>query len=107
MASEHIARLHKIGMGKETTSGTAVSAAVWIPKSGGKLIPNFDVKMDEMAYGVIDGNRQGQTTKEMSAITINGEPQGKWFGHMLMATFGSAYACVRHPISSPSGTFVE
>src|SRR3954471_3260454 len=101
MANEHIGRLHKIGIGKETTSGTAVAATDWIPKSSGKLIPKFDVKMDESAYGIIDGNREGQTTKEMVEVTVGGEPRSKWFGHFLIAALGSAYPCVRFPISGP------
>lgn len=107
MANEHIGRLHKIGLGAESAAGTAVAASVWIPKSAGKLIPSFDVKMDEAAYGVIDGNREGQTTKEMSTITISGEPRSTWFGHLMKAAFGAAYDCVKFPVSGITGTFSE
>lgn len=107
MANEHIGRLHKIAIGRETTSGTAVAATDWIPKSGGKLIPAFDVKMDEAAYGVIDANREGHTVKEMTKVTINGEPRDKWFGHLLHAAFGQSWPCVKFGISGITGTFSE
>ena len=63
--------------------------------------------MDESAYGIIDGAREGQTTKEMSEITIGGEPRSKWFGHFLLAALGAAYDTVRFPISGGAGTFTE
>lgn len=63
--------------------------------------------MDEGGYGIIDGNREGQTVKEMSEVTIGGEPRSKWFGQILVAAFGAGYDCVKVPISSIVGTFSE
>lgn len=107
MSNEHIGRLQKIGLGKESTSGTAVAVSVWIPKSGGVLTPKYTTQEDPSAYGVIDAIKDVETTKALTEIDIEGEPRDKWFGHILTAAFGSAYSCVKHPISSISGTFTE
>ena len=59
MANEHIARLQKIGLAKETTSGTAVAVSTWIPKSKGLAIPKTTYEYDQGAYGNVDKNREG------------------------------------------------
>jgi hypothetical protein len=46
MANEHIARLQSVGVGKESTAGTKVSAADWLPKSSGILMPVIDTVRD-------------------------------------------------------------
>jgi len=78
----------------------------WIPRSSGAYLPNFDIKMDPAAYGVNDENKQGQTMRVWTDLEIDGEPRDKWFGHILMALFGTAYSTVKFPIpGSITGTF--
>src|SRR5689334_8675355 len=108
MANEHIGRKQAIGLGKETTSGTGVSASIWIPKISGSFAPEFGVAKDEAAYGVIDGLREQQTVKTVTRVNFAAAIRDTFFGHLLMAAFGTAYACVKIPIpGSITGTFVE
>jgi hypothetical protein len=56
--NEHIGRLKKIGLGKETTSGTPVSATAWIPATESTFAPDIAKARDESAYGTIDQLRE-------------------------------------------------
>ncbi len=109
MSNEHIARLQKIGFGKEAVSGTAVAAAKWIPKAKGLLVPKTEYKYDEGAYGNIDKNREAYITRQWTELTITDtEPRDKWIGDFMMAAFGLEYPCVKFPIpGSITGTFSE
>jgi hypothetical protein len=108
VSNEHIARLQKIGFGKETTSGTAVSAAFWLAKAKGLAVPKVEYKYDQSAYGNIDKNREAILTRKWCEVTITDTmTRDIDIGHVLMAKYGASYPCVRFPISSPSGTFVE
>jgi hypothetical protein len=73
----------------------------------GVFTPKSEIKYDEAGYGVIDGIREGSTVKQWTEVDVVGQPRDKWFGHLLLAALGSAYDCVRFPISSISGTFAE
>jgi hypothetical protein len=100
--------LQKIGLGLETTSGTAVAATAWIPKSKGLATPKVTYEYDDAAYGVIDKNREAYVTKKWMEFDITDtEPRDVWIGHFLKALYGNAYPCVRFPISSIVGTFSE
>jgi hypothetical protein len=109
MANEHIARLQKIGLGLETTSGTAVAPTFWLPKGKGLLTPKTEYKYDQGAYGNRDKNREAYITSKWSELTITDtEPRDVWIGHFLKALFGLAYPCVKFSISgSITGTYVE
>lgn len=107
MTLEHIGRKQSIGIGKETTSGTPVSAAVWIPKLSGSFAPKITTTEDDSAFGVIDKVKDVQTVQVSTDVTFSGVLRDIYFGHILMAAFGLSYPCVRIPISSISGTFVE
>src|SRR3954467_8719134 len=108
MTGEHIARLQKIGLARETTSGTAVAVSAWIPKSKGLLVPKIEYEADQGAYGVIDKTREMTLVTNHCELTItDSEPRDVWIGHLLHAFFGQSWPCVRFPISSISGTFSE
>src|SRR5947209_371649 len=109
MSNEHIARLQKIGLGKESTAGTAVAVSAWIPKSKGIVVPKVTYEYDQGAYGNIDKNREAYIAKRWTEFDITDtEPRDQWIGHFLMAAYGTAYACVKFPIpGSITGTFVE
>jgi hypothetical protein len=108
LANEHIGRKQSIGLGKESTPGTGVSAAIWIPKSSGVFTPKVDTAVNDGAYGVIDAVRDVQAVKNMTEISFQARAQSTFLGHLLMAAFGTAYATVRIPIpGSITGTYVE
>lgn len=105
MANEHIARLEKIGLGKESVSGTPVSATYWIPKVSGKFEPEFDKAKDQSAYGVIDETFDSKTVAERTKVELSGIARDVMLGHLLMATFGQDTVCLFGTRSGGSGTF--
>jgi hypothetical protein len=107
MANEHIGRKQQIGIGKESVAGTSVSAALWIPKASGQFAPRHESAVDESAYGVIDGLYDQQTVKNMTIVELEAILGDSWVGHLLTAAFGLSYPCIKIPVSSVSGNFVE
>lgn len=107
MANEHIGRKQEIGIGKESTSGTSVAASVWFPKMSGAFKPKFVIDSDKSAWGTIAELREDQTVQQTTEVSLTGIARDISLGHILMAAFGSAYACVRFQPASITGTFVE
>lgn len=107
MPTAYIGRLDEIGLGKESTAGTAVSATIWLPV----VDPTYEDKaMQDFVpggQGTIDSTMQGYNTRLTTDINLKGSPTDKRFGHILLALFGTETPCVRHPVSGLSGTFVE
>lgn len=103
MPNEHIARKQAIGIGKETTSGTAVSAASWIPKKEGGLKPVFEKAVDDSAYGVIDEVYDSQTVKNMTEASPGGILRDNWFGLLLLGALGQETLCKTVTLASISG----
>lgn len=107
MSNEHIGRLDEVGLGKESTSGTAVSVSKWIPKGGGTYGPAIQTDFFPGAKGTIDGTQKGAVTQVATEVTVEGSPTDATFGHVLMALFGTSTPCVKYTLASISGTFVE
>lgn len=107
MSNEHIGRKQEIGIGKESTSGTSVSASVWFPKMSGAFKPKFVIDSDKSAWGTIAELREDQTVQQTTEVTLTGIARDISLGHLLMAAFGSSYPCVRFNPASITGTFVE
>lgn len=105
MPNEHIGRLEKIGLGKESTAGTAVAADVWIPKAEGSFQPESEKAKDNSAYGTIDELRDSQTVKQMTTTTLKGMLRDIYGGHLLMAAFGQDSVVLYATLSGVSGTF--
>lgn len=106
MSNEHIGRLQKIGFGKETTSGTAVSPTRWIPKVRGQFTPEIEFAEDDSAYGTIDGLKEVRPTRVSTMINLEGIARDVFLGDLLMAAFGTTYKTQKLVLSSVSGTFV-
>src|SRR5438045_895032 len=107
MANEHIGRKQQVGLGKETTSGTAVAAAKWAPKISGAFVPKVAYVSDQGAYGTIDENRDLQNVKNWTEVNFAANATDGVFGDILLALFGTEYNCVRIPFTGGAGTFVE
>lgn len=88
MANEHIGRRQAIGIGKEGTSGTAVAATAWIPKTAGSFKPVFEKAKDDAAYGVIDEIYDSQTVKNMTEVDVEGIARDDWMGLLLLGSMG-------------------
>lgn len=89
MTNAHIARKQSLGIGKETTAGTQVSALYWLPKSKGVLKPVIETIEDDSGYGVIDELYDAQPVQEHSMIELEGTVSEKSFGMILAACFGT------------------
>lgn len=88
MANEHIGRRQAMGLGRETTPGTPVSAVVWLPKMSGVVSPTFEKAEDSSAYGVIDEKYDSQTVKNMTNVEATGILRDSYIGHMLYGALG-------------------
>lgn len=108
MANEHIGRLSAIGLGFEdpTAKGTSVSAAVWIPKTGGALKPEFEEAVDDSSYGVIDEVFDSETTKNFSKLTLEGILRDDLSGYLFSGALGT-YEAVFAFTATPTGTPVR
>lgn len=103
MANEHIARKQAIGLGKESASGTPVAATAWIPKITGVFKLTDESAIDDAGYGVIDEKRDSQTVKTITEVEIEGAMRDKWFGNILLATFGTVTLCRIITITGQAG----
>lgn len=104
----HIGRKQSIGLGKEGTSGTEVAVTDWIAKLSGAFTPKVETTNDEGAYGIIDKVKEVQTVKNWTEVQFSAIARDQFFGHILMALFGTTYKTIKVPITSISGTgFVE
>lgn len=119
MANEHIGRLQSLGIGKETVSGTPVSATAWIPCESFEMKPSTKYVRDTAGYGVIDEVRESTITENTSETSVAGVARMKTVGHLIKAALGSeavtspeagayAHAFTRKNDNSPvTYTFVE
>lgn len=108
MSGEHIGQRQQIGLGKETTSGTNVSATNWFAKTKGEFVPKTKVVYDDGAFGSIDEFKSGQTVQNYTEIDVSGIADDTNLGHILMALLCSESSCVKFPIPGAiTGTYVE
>lgn len=89
MADEHIGRRNSVGIGKETTSGTSVSATYWIPKESWNMTPIVKKAVDNWGYWVIDERYDSETVQQMTETTLEGIVRDTFFWALLMGTFGT------------------
>lgn len=80
----HIGRLSAIGLGKETTAGTAVEPTVWIPVESAEVAPIIKTTEDVSGYGVIDKIADVQAVENTSETTISGIVRANSIGHLLL-----------------------
>ena len=103
MANEHIGRLQKVGLAKETTPGTGVAPSVWLPQMSVEFKPISEKAIDNSAYGVIDEVFDSQTVKNMTEISLQGIFRDTNLGLLLYAAMGSTTVTVPCTLSGISG----
>lgn len=87
MANEHIARRESVGLWKETTSGTNVSATSRIPKENWWLKSIVKKAVDTGNYWVINERYDSETVLQMSETTLEWTVRDTIIGMLLMGVF--------------------
>ena len=84
-----IGRLFQIGIGKETTRGTALSSAgFWIPFSELSLDEKDTKLFDEESYGVIEDSVSATIAKQWAEGTLKAPIGDAHFGLILLCALG-------------------
>jgi len=88
--SKEIGRLASLGLGLETTPGTAVSATDWIPTDDFSLKHVVEKSQDDNAFGIIDEISGSAIQKESSEVTASGIVRSNSIGKLLKMALGTA-----------------
>lgn len=84
-----VGRLRQIGIGKESTKGTAVAATFWIGVESGKVIPQVEYATDLSNVGRIEAPTQSKVVKSNAITTFAAPARSDWLGMLLKAALGS------------------
>lgn len=84
-----IVRLRQIGIGKETTPGTGVSATHWIGVDTGIVIPEVEYVEDGSSAGRIEKPIASKVVKENAVTRFTAPARSDWLGMLLRAALGS------------------
>ena len=85
-----IGRLINVGIGRETSRGTAqATAAFWIPKVDFDFNPRADYAINESGLGVIDGRSDAKVVEKVGEGSFGGIVYDKNFGLLLAACLGT------------------
>lgn len=82
-------RLVDVGLGKETTRGTLVTASKWIAKQNLTLQDKAEVAFDENGLGRLEMMQGADVVKQWAEGSIEGTLRDDTFGLILLALFGS------------------
>ncbi len=99
-----LGRTRAIGLGKETTPGTAVAATNWYPFQDNTIEDKIDRILDNSGLGTRYTNFQGDTNRVWSEGGLNGILYPKAFGDILLAAMGNVSSAA-HPTAT--GAFVH
>jgi len=87
--SKFIGRVYKVGIGKESVRGTAVSASYWLPESSLSVDDKITVVKDESSIGIIEDGVGQDITSRYSEATLEGRITDLGFGLILKALMGT------------------
>lgn len=90
--TKEIGRLASLGLGLETTAGTAVSATAWIPTDDFSMKHMVEKSQDDNAFGIIDEISGSAVQKETSEISASGIARSSSLGYLLKMALGTAAA---------------
>lgn len=88
--AKHIGRLYNIGIGKESTRGTAVAATYWLPKMELSLDDKVEVVVDESSIGIIEDAQSQDIVNKISEGELSGRIADTSFGLWLLSTLGAS-----------------
>lgn len=78
-----------VGIGKETTRGTPVAAAYWIPWATISIDDKIKTAKDETSIGVIESGVGQEVTMFTSECQLEGNVDDSGFGLILMSAMGT------------------
>lgn len=84
-----IGRKFNVGIGKETTRGTAVAATYWLPHTELTLDEKVTQAVDESVYGVIEDSTDAAVVSKFMEGEISGHIADTSFGLILLSQFGA------------------
>lgn len=90
--SLHIGRKYSIGIGKESTRGTAVAATHWLPKMELTIDDKINYAVNESSVGVIEDAIGQDITSKYSEGSVSGRLSDTNLGLILIAALGSETA---------------
>lgn len=92
---EFSGRKISVGIGKETTRGTAVAPSYWVKHLDIDFQNKIEKIFNESAIGVLDKYSQAEIVKEWAEGKIEGKVTDKTFGLILASLFGAAPSSVQ------------
>ncbi len=93
--SVFINRLRRVGIGRETTRGTAVAPTDWVPHTELTIEDRDEKIWDNSGLGTIHNTFFGDTAQQWSEGDLNGLIYDQTFGLLLLATFGSVTSALK------------
>lgn len=84
-----IGRLFNIGIGKESTRGTAVAATYWVQKTDFEAEDKINTVVDDASIGIIEDAQTQEITQKYSEGSLSGRITDLTFGLLLLATHGT------------------
>lgn len=87
-----IGRKYSIGIGKESTRGTAVAATYWLPRMELSFDDKIEYATDETSIGVIADAQGHDITKKLSEGSLTGRIADTSFGMWLLGVYGTSSA---------------
>ena len=87
--SYHIGRKFSVGIGKESSRGTAVSASFWLPKMAATVDDKINSIVDGSSVGVIEDAQGQDIATTYSQGTIEGRITDISFGLWFLAALGT------------------
>lgn len=89
MANEYIGRRVEVGLGIETTAGTAVAPQIWVPHLGAGFQRRNKQVQNESAMGRVEKVNDSAVTAKWADGSLNGKVGDKSIGYLLYSVFGS------------------
>lgn len=83
-----VGRKIQVGIGKETTPGTAVAAGYWVRTDDKNINPRKTVANDDAADGTIEGEGLSEDVQNWSEPTFDGIIRDEFIGLLFLALLG-------------------
>ncbi len=87
--SKIIGRQDSIGIGKESSRGSAIAASYWVPWMELKLDSMVDTVTNEASLGVLESSDAQAITRKFGEATIKTKIKDKHFGLLLLSLLGT------------------